>query len=47
MLAVLYTSYDIAKVYRLGSGIQKTGKPNQLLSLMTVHRHVFHDGVMA
>ena len=43
MLAALYTSHHITKMYRLGSGIQKTGKPNKLLSLMTL----FRDGVMA
>ena len=31
----------------IGSGIQNTGKPNKLLSLMTVYRHDFHDGAMA
>ena len=47
MLATLYTSYHITNIYRLGSGIQNTGKPNKPLSLMTVCRHDFHDGVMA
>ena len=31
----------------IGSGIQNTGKPNKLLSVMTVCRHGFHNGVMA
>ena len=47
MLAALHTSYHITKMYRLGSGIQNTGKPNNLLSLMTVCRHDFHDSGMA
>ena len=36
-------------IYRkcIGSGIQNTGKPNKLLSVMTVCRHGFHNGVMA
>ena len=33
-------------MYRLGSVIQNNGKPIKLLSLMTVCRHDFHDGVM-
>ena len=46
MLATLYMSYHITEMYRLGSGIQNTGKLNKLLSVMTVCRHDFHDGAM-
>ena len=35
MLATLYMSYHITEMYRLGSGIQNTGKLNKLLSVMT------------
>ena len=31
----------------IGSGSQNTGKPNKLLSVMTVCRNGFHNGVMA
>ena len=31
----------------IGSRIQNTGKPNKILSVMTVCRHGFHNGVMA
>ena len=31
----------------LGSGIQNTGKPNKLLSVTTVCRNGFQNGVMA
>ena len=31
----------------IGTGIQNTGKPKKLLSVMTVFRHGFHNGVMA
>ena len=44
MLATLYTSYHVPKMY--GSGIQNTLKLNKLLSAMTVCRHGFHNGVM-
>ena len=31
----------------IGSGIQNTGKPNKPLSVMTMYRHGFCNGVMA
>ena len=31
----------------IGSGIKNTGKPNKLLSVMTVCRRGFHNGIMA
>ena len=31
----------------IGSGIQNTGKPNKLLSVMTMCKHGFHNGAMA
>ena len=37
---IIYAKY-------IGSGIQNTVKPNKLLSVMTVCRHGFHNGVMA
>ena len=31
----------------IGSGIQTTVKPNKLLSVITMYKHGFHNGVMA
>ena len=39
-LPIIYSKY-------IGSGIQNTGKPNKLLSVMTVCRHGFHNGILA
>ena len=39
-------THTIAYPKCIGSGIQNTGKPNKLLSVMTVSRHGFHNGVM-
>ena len=44
MLATLYTSIIYPEC--IGSGIQNTGKPNKVLSVMTVCRHGFHNGIM-
>ena len=43
MLATLYTSYHTPKMYRQWD----SGQPNKLLSVKTVERHGFHNGVMA
>ena len=43
MLATLYTSYHIPKMYRLWD----SGQPNKLLPVKTVDRHGFHNGAIA
>ena len=45
MLATV--SHPIIYPKCIGSGIQNTGKPNELLSVMALCRYSFHNGVMA
>ena len=45
MLVNLYTTYHISEMFR--QWVQNTGKPNKLLSIMTVCRDDFHNSVMA
>ena len=40
-------TYPMVYPKHIGSGIQNTGKPNKLLSDITVCRHGFHNGIMA
>ena len=44
MLVTLFTCYDIACK---GSGIQAIDKATEVLSIMVVCKHSFHNGVMA
>ena len=44
---LLHYTHGITYPKCLGSGIQSTGKPNKPLSVMTVCRHGFHNGVIA
>ena len=44
---LLHYAHPIIYSKCIGSGIQNTGKPNKVLSVMAVCRYGFHNGVIA